>query len=65
MLITIKEYAQRNGLNPSSVKHKCQRGSFKTAQKFGRDWLIDENEPNVDRRVKSGAYRRERPDCEN
>ena len=57
MLITIKEYAERYGLNHGNVRHKCQRGSYKTAQKIGRDWLIDENEPDVDRRVRSGAYK--------
>lgn len=65
MLITIKEYADRNGLNHSNVRHKCQRGSYKTAQKLGRDWLIDESEPDVDRRVKSGAYKGKRSRREN
>lgn len=55
-LISIKEYAERNGMQHDNVRHKCQRGSYKTAQKIGRDWLIDENEPDLDRRVKSGAY---------
>ena len=55
-LITIKEYAERNGLLHDNVRHKCQRGSYKTAQKIGRDWLIDENEPDQDRRVRTGAY---------
>ena len=56
MLITCKEYAKRVGLSPTSVRHKCERGGFKTARKIGRDWLIDENEQNVDRRVKNGNY---------
>lgn len=56
-LITIKEFAERNGLTHENVRHKCQRGSYTTAQKIGRDWLIDENEHDVDRRIKSGAYR--------
>ena len=55
-LITIKEYAERNGLLHDNVRHKCARGTYKTAQKIGRDWLIDENEPDADRRVKSGKY---------
>ena len=62
-LITIKEYAERNGLRHDNVRHKCQRGSYRTARKIGRDWLIDENEPDSDRRIRSGAYvgkRRER-----
>lgn len=57
MLITIKEYAERYGLSHGNVRHKCQRGSYKTAQKIGRDWLIDEDEQDVDHRVKTGAYK--------
>lgn len=57
MLITAKEYAARNGLSHDNVRHKCQRGSYKTAQKIGRDWLIDESEPDIDRRVKTGTYK--------
>ncbi len=55
-LISIKEYAERNGLLHDNVRHKCQRGSYKTARKIGRDWLIDEKEPDKDHRVRSGAY---------
>ena len=55
-LITIKEFADRNGLQHDNVRHKCQRGSYRTAVKIGRDWLIDEDEKNVDRRVKTGRY---------
>ncbi len=64
-LISIKEYAERNGLLHDSVRHKCQRGTYKTARKIGRDWVIDEKEPNKDRRIRSGAYvgkRRKRED---
>jgi hypothetical protein len=56
MLISIKEYAERNGLRHDNVRHKCQRGSYKTAKKIGRDWLIDENEKDADHRIKTGAY---------
>lgn len=55
-LISIKDYAARNGLQHDNVRHKCQRGSYKTAQKIGRDWLIDENEQDTDRRVRTGIY---------
>lgn len=55
-LISLKEYAQRNKLNPTSARYKAQHGGFKTAQKIGRDWVIDENEPSEDRRVKSGKF---------
>jgi hypothetical protein len=55
-LITLKEYALRLGKNPDVVRQKALRGTLKTAQKLGRDWFIDENEPYVDHRVKSGDY---------
>jgi hypothetical protein len=32
------------------------RGGFKTAQKIGRNWLIDESEEWKDHRIKSGKY---------
>lgn len=56
MLIPLKEYAARHGKNPDSARHLAQRGSLQTACKIGRDWLVDENEPWPDRRIKSGAY---------
>lgn len=55
-MISLKEYAERHGKAPVSVRQKAARGGFRTAQKIGRDWLIDENEPYDDRRVQSGNY---------
>ena len=55
-LITLKEYAERHGRNPASFRQKALRGGFKTAQKIGRDWMIDENEPLEDQRITSGKY---------
>lgn len=55
--ITLKEYAERLGKNPIVVRQKAIRGGFQTARHFGRDWIIDEEEPYVDNRVKSGMYR--------
>lgn len=57
MLITIKEYAEKHGKAPISVQQKCRRGGFNTAVKKGRDWFIDEDEPYIDNRVKSGDYK--------
>ena len=58
MLIPLKEYAVRLGRNPDNARHLAQRGSFASAQKLGRDWFVDEDEPWPDRRVKSGAYKK-------
>lgn len=55
-IITLKGYAERLGKDPVAVRHKAQRGGFKTAYKFGRDWVIDENEPYSDNRIKTGEY---------
>ena len=56
-LITLKEWAEINGLESSTARQKAARGSFKTARKIGRQWFIDADEPNSDNRVKSGKYK--------
>lgn len=55
-MIPLKEYAERLGKNPIVARQKAQRGGFITATKMGRDWIIDENEPYIDKRIKSGSY---------
>ena len=55
-MISLKEYAAKHGKHPVSVRQKAARGGFQTAQKIGRDWIIDENEPYEDNRLKSGDY---------
>lgn len=49
-LISLKEYANMHGVTPSTVRQKVLRGGFTTAQKIGRNWLIDKNEPYNDKR---------------
>lgn len=55
MLIPLKEWAERVGINPATARQKAGRGSI-PAVKVGRDWLIEEDTPNTDKRVKSGNY---------
>lgn len=55
-MIPLKDYALKHGRNPATFRQKAIRGGFLTAQKIGRDWMIDEDEPYIDRRVKSGEY---------
>lgn len=57
MLISLAEYAQMHGKEVSGIRRKCINGGFKTAQKIGRNWVIDSEEPLVDQRVTSGKYR--------
>lgn len=54
--ITLKEYAERNHKHRSNALKKAREGEFETAKKFGNQWIIDENEPYIDRRIKSGKY---------
>lgn len=57
MIVTLTEYAKANGKSPATARQMALRGGFKTAQKIGRDWLIDDQEPYPDRRVKTGKYK--------
>lgn len=55
-MIPLAEYARRLGKPRNSVYHKYQNGYLKTAVKMGRDIWVDENEPYIDGRVKTGKY---------
>ena len=56
MLISLVEYAERHGKNPANARQMAARGSFQTARKIGRNWVIEATEPWPDRRVKPGEY---------
>ena len=51
MLITLKEWAQRVGIDPITARQKAARGSI-PAIKMGRDWVIEEDVKNIDHRRK-------------
>jgi hypothetical protein len=67
-LISLTEYANRIGRDPSVVRRKAIRGDFETAVKIGRNWVIDADEPYIDMRradpngplTKAALYQRER-----
>ena len=44
-LVTIKEYAEMHGKSVQTVRHHCMNGHFITAEKKGKTWLIDSEEP--------------------
>lgn len=50
MLISLSEYAKAHGKAERTVRQMAQRGGFKTAQKIGRNWVIDSEEPYPDHR---------------
>ena len=51
-LISLVEWAQREGIDPSTARHKAIKGNFKTARKIGRNWVIDDSEERTDLRRK-------------
>lgn len=51
--ITLKAWAEREGIDPATARQKALRGGFKTAMKVGRDWVIDEAEKRTDLRFKA------------
>lgn len=54
--ITLKEYAERLGKDHVTAAQRAARGSFRTAEKIGRQWFIDPNEEWVDNRIRNGNY---------
>lgn len=50
--ITLKAWAEREGITPATARQKAGRGALRTVIKVGRDWLIDEDEKNIDHRFK-------------
>ena len=50
MLIPLTEYAKKHERAVATVRQKVLRGGFKTAQKIGRDWMIEDDEPYMDER---------------
>ena len=50
MKIPLKDWAEQHGIAPVTARQKAARGGFQTAEKVGRDWLIDEDEPYTDLR---------------
>lgn len=56
MNILLSEYAKKNGKHPDAARRLAEQGRLKTAQKMGRFWVVDSDEPYPDRRMKSGKY---------
>lgn len=52
MLISLVEWAQKHGIDPATARQRAGRGAFQTAQKIGRNWLIDSDEELIDHRKK-------------
>ena len=51
MMITLKEWAERNGVKHNTARRRALAGSL-PAIKVGRDWMIEENAVFTDGRRK-------------
>lgn len=51
-LISLTEWAAREGITDSAARKKAVAGRLRTAQKIGRNWVIDDSEQNADYRRK-------------
>jgi len=45
MLISLAEYAALHGRSPDTLRRLAEKGTLKTAQKIGRNWVVDKTEP--------------------
>ena len=54
-MITLQEWAKKHDIAGSTARQRAIRGAFDTAQKIGRDWVIDSDEPLIDHRKKSST----------
>ena len=50
--ITLKEWAEKNGIHPDTARQRALRGAFQTAEKMGNTWVIRADEPLIDHRRK-------------
>lgn len=50
-MMPLKEWAEREGLEPATVRQKILRGQL-DAVKIGRDWWIRKETKNIDHRRK-------------
>lgn len=56
--LTVKETAEKWGINPRTVQTMCNDGRIPEAKKFGNAWAIPEDTKKpTDRRVVSGNYK--------
>ena len=53
---TLAEWARQNGIDPSNARHRALDGKLKTAVKVGGTWLINDDEPLIDNRVRTGKF---------
>jgi DNA (cytosine-5)-methyltransferase 1 len=44
MLVSLSEYATIHGRSSDTLRRMAERGSLRTAQKIGRNWIVDSSE---------------------
>ena len=49
-LIPIKEYAEKHGIDPATVRQRILRGAMPGAVKLANSWFVPRNLPLIDNR---------------
>ena len=57
MLISLGEWARKNGICHATARQRAIRGSIKTAKKIGRNWVVEDYEVLVDHRRKKDGMK--------
>lgn len=55
-LIPLTQWAAARNIPQKTANGAARRGSLRTAEKIGRDWLVAADDEITDRRVTSGQY---------
>ena len=50
-LIPIKEYAEKNGIDPATVRQRILRGAMPGAVKFANSWFVPRDLTLIDNRM--------------
>ena len=45
MLVALAEYAKSHNKSSDTIRRLAESGSLTTAQKIGRNWVVDSEEP--------------------
>jgi excisionase family DNA binding protein len=64
--ISVKEFAEKHGMERSNILRLIKQGRLTEAEKIGNQWCIPADTPRPeDRRVKSGKYKnwRKKPEA--
>lgn len=49
--VSVDQYARLHGISSDTVRQRIHRGSYTSARKIGRSWVLNKDEPHLDHRT--------------